>query len=144
MFIRDDAFHPNQVTIGQYQSRTSQTSLRNVILCILFPLIYTLLHLPPLSHREAWRAEAPLVRGRACSSGDSPKEKPCGAASPREGGLRALPRTLPPAGEQPARLEGHQVLRPQPHPAAEEAGEEGKRCCGLLGQNTRHGRGHIP
>lgn len=45
------------------------------------------LRAPPLFHREAWCAEAALVRGRACSSGDSPKEKPHGAASAREGGL---------------------------------------------------------
>lgn len=42
---------------------------------------------PPRSHREARCAEASLVRGGACSSGDSPKEKPHGAASPRKGGL---------------------------------------------------------
>lgn len=88
------------------------------------------------SHREAWCAEATLVRGGACSSGDSPKEKPCGTARPCEGGLRALPRTLPFASEQPARLESYQVLRAQPHPTAEEAGKEGKRCLSLLGQRS--------
>lgn len=43
---------------------------------------------------------------------------------------------MPPAGEQPERLEGHQVLRPQPHPAPEEAGPEGKCCLGLLEKNV--------
>lgn len=33
-----------------------------------------------LSHREAWRAEASLVRGGACCSGDSPESKPPGTA----------------------------------------------------------------
>lgn len=45
----------------------------------------------PRSPREARRAEASLVRSGACSGGDSPKEKPHGAARPREGRLRALP-----------------------------------------------------
>lgn len=90
----------------------------------------------PRSHREARRPEASLVRSRACSSGDSPEEKPHGTARPREGGLRTMPRTLPSVGEQPARLEGDQVLRPQPHPAAEEAGEEGERGCSLLGPSA--------
>lgn len=89
------------------------------------------------SHREAWSAEATLVGGGACSSGDSPEEKPHWAARSCKGRLWTLPRTLPPAGQQPARLEGDQVLRPQPHPAAEEAGQEGKRRHGLLEQKTK-------
>lgn len=42
---------------------------------------------PRLCHREAWGVEASLVRGGACSSGDSSEEKPHGAACPRKGGL---------------------------------------------------------
>lgn len=98
--------------------------------------VIKLCHSSASSHREARCPEASLVRSRACSSGDSPEEKPHGTARPREGGLRTMPRTLPSVGEQPARLEGDQVLRPQPHPAAEEAGEEGERGCSLLGPSA--------
>lgn len=83
--------------------------------------------------REARCAEAALVRGRARRCGDAPQEEPCGAASAGQGRLRALSGTLPPAGEQSQRLASHQVLRPQPHPAAEEAGQEGERRRRLLG-----------
>lgn len=86
------------------------------------------------SDREAWRAEAPLVRSGTRGGGDSPEEEPGGFAGSGKGGLRALPRTLSFAREQPAGLESHQVLCTQPHPAAEEAGEEGELCLGLLGQ----------
>lgn len=110
-------------------------SWKMYFLVIHFTLI-TLL--PP--HRKAWRAEASLVRGRACRCGDSPKEEPHWVASASQGWLWALSGTLPPAGEQPERLEGHQVLRPQPHPAPEEAGQEGERCCCLLGHMLNVGR----
>lgn len=90
-----------------------------------------------LSRRKARRAEASLVRGGAGCGGDSPQEKPHGTASSCESRLRTLPGTLPPAGEQPEGLEGHQVLRPQSHPAPQEAGKEGERCCGLLEKRCR-------
>lgn len=89
------------------------------------------------SYREARRAEAPLVGGGASRGGDSPEQKPHGTARPCESRLRALPGTLPPAGEQPEGLEGHQVLRPQSHPAPEEAGEARERCCRLLEKRPR-------
>lgn len=49
------------------------------------PTHFHLFTLSSAPHREARRAEASLVGGRACSSGDSPKEKPHGAASPCKG-----------------------------------------------------------
>lgn len=76
--------------------------------------------------REAWGAETALVGGGAHRRGDAPEEEHHGAACASQGRLRALLAPLSSSGQQPARLEGHQVLLPQPHPATEEAGQEGE------------------
>lgn len=52
--------------------------------------------------REAWGAEAALVGGGASRRGDAPEEEHHGAARASQGGLRALPAALSPAGQQPA------------------------------------------
>lgn len=73
-----------------------------------------------LSCRKARSPEATLVWGGEGSGRRAPNPKHHWAQSPCEGGLRALSAAVPPAGQQPPRLAGDQVLLPQPHPAAEE------------------------
>lgn len=70
--------------------------------------------------RKAWCPEAPLVRGRACSSRGALDPKHHRASCPRQGWLWALPAAVPLIGQQPSWLASHQVLLPQPHPAVEE------------------------
>lgn len=70
--------------------------------------------------RKAGSPEASLVRGGARGGRGAPDPKHHRAPGPRQGRLRALPAAVPAAGQQPPRLASHQVLLPQPHPAAEE------------------------
>jgi len=81
---------------------------------------------PLLACRKARRPEAALVGGGAYGGGGAPEPEHRWAPRSRQGRLRALPATVPPAGHQPPRLESHQVLLPQSHPAAEEEPAAGK------------------
>lgn len=72
------------------------------------------------SNREARCSEASLVWGGASRSWGAPNAKHQRAQSPSKSRLRALPAAVPPSGQQPPRLASHQVLLPQPHPAAQE------------------------